>query len=177
VSTLNTCNAPLLQNLNLSFVGNLTDTAMHKLLTNPRDTRPGLLDKKSRLKNLRKLVLSGTEISDVTLRYITQCLSQLSELNISNCWKITDAGLAQLSTPDVATVETLTSLNVSSCKAISDSGVIHLKRCSNLVRLDTNYTSVTSQALESLASHSKHKLKVYGAVIDRKSSWRKSSRK
>jgi len=177
VATLNTCNAPLLQSLNLSFVGNLTDTAMHKLLTNPRDTRPGLLDKKSRLKNLKKLVLSGTEISDVTLRYITQCLPQMSDLNISNCWKITDAGLAQLSTPDVSTTETLTSLNLSSCKAISDSGVIHLKRCSNLVRLDTNYTSVTSQALESVASNSKHKLKVYGAVIDRKSSSRKSSRK
>ena len=72
VSALNTCNCPLLQvkifvcffgrncwadkvkaqqdhhrqyyqELNLSFVANLTDAAIHKLLSAPRDSRPGLL--------------------------------------------------------------------------------------------------------------------------------------
>jgi hypothetical protein len=38
----------------------------------------GLLDKKSRLKLLTRLNLTGTEISDVSLRYITQYLSQVS---------------------------------------------------------------------------------------------------
>jgi len=41
VSALNTCNCPLLQELNLSFVANLTDSAIHKLLSAPRDSRPG----------------------------------------------------------------------------------------------------------------------------------------
>ena len=72
VSALNTCNCPLLQvqtsflfsaiagqdwhgktliynfyqELNLSFVANLTDAAIHKLLSAPRDSRPGLRTKK-----------------------------------------------------------------------------------------------------------------------------------
>jgi hypothetical protein len=35
------------------------------------------MDKKSRLKNLKKLWLNGTEITDVSLRYITQYLPQV----------------------------------------------------------------------------------------------------
>jgi F-box/leucine-rich repeat protein 10/11 len=59
------------------------------------------LDKKSRLKLLRRLNLAGTEISDVGLRYITQFLMHLQNLSVSGCWKVTDAGLAQLSTRHV----------------------------------------------------------------------------
>jgi len=80
----------------------------------------GLLDKKSRMKLLTKLTLTGTEISDISLRYLTQYLSQLSVLNISRCWKLTDAGLAMLAGPESKTVETLTSVNLSGCQAISN---------------------------------------------------------
>ena len=77
----------------------------------------GLMDKKSRLKQLRKLSLKNTEVSDVSLRYITQYLPQvnavkktispklyitciflhqLSYLAVSGCWKLTDGGMAML---------------------------------------------------------------------------------
>ena len=82
--------------------------------------RTGLLDKKSRMKLLTKLTLTGTEISDISLRYLTQYLSQLSVLNVSRCWKLTDAGLAMLAGPESKTVETLTSINLSACQAISN---------------------------------------------------------
>ena len=36
------------------------------------------MDKKSRLKQLRKLSLKNTEVSDVSLRYITQYLPQVN---------------------------------------------------------------------------------------------------
>ena len=39
----------------------------------------GLLDKKSRLKMLTKLNVTGTELSDVSLRYVAQYLPQVSE--------------------------------------------------------------------------------------------------
>ena len=42
----------------------------------------GLMDKKSRLKQLRKLSLKNTEVSDVSLRYITQYLPQVKYTNI-----------------------------------------------------------------------------------------------
>jgi hypothetical protein len=54
----------------------LNDAALHKLLTTPRDSRSGLLDKNSRLKNLKKLSLKNTDVSDISLRYITQYLPQ-----------------------------------------------------------------------------------------------------
>ena len=53
-------------------MANLTDSALHRLLASPRDSRPGLLDNKSRLKMLKKLSLQNTEITDVSMRYITQ---------------------------------------------------------------------------------------------------------
>jgi F-box/leucine-rich repeat protein 10/11 len=63
----------------------LNDAALHKLLTTPRDSRPGLLDKKSRLKNLKKLSLKNTEVSDISLRYIPQYLPQLTCLAAGSC--------------------------------------------------------------------------------------------
>jgi len=170
VSTLNTCNCPLLQELNLSYVSNLTDSALHKLLSTPRDTRPGLLDKKSRLKMLRKLSVRNTEITDVSMRYITQYLPQLSQLSTAGCWKLSDAGLAQLA--DAA--DTLSWLDISFCRAISDAGLTHLYKMSNLTRLDANSTQISSDGLNKFVSKSKHKLKVYGKVVERKHSGRSS---
>ena len=63
---------PTVQELNLSYVSNLTDSALHKLLSAPRDSRPGLLDKKSRLKLLRKLSVRNTEVGP-TVRNIFMC--------------------------------------------------------------------------------------------------------
>jgi len=178
VSSINTCNCPMLQVLNLSHMSNMTDNGLHKLLTTPRDSRPGLLDKKSRLKNLRKFVLKGTEISDVSMRYITQYLPQLKELSLSSCWKVTDAGLAQLGQAESTTTETLTSLDISDCKAVSNSGILHLKRCVNLVRIDATNTMVNSEGLSKFVQSSRHKLKVYGgAIVDRKSASTRKGRR
>merc|ERR1712013_941842 len=139
VSALNTCNCPLLQELNLSFVANLTDAAIHKLLSAPRDSRPGLMDKKSRLKQLRKL-----------------------------SWKITDGGMAMLGTPDASSTEQLTGLDVSSCRGLTDSGLQHLQRCKNLTRLDATNTHISAEGLTKFASSSKHRLKCFSSVVDKK---------
>ena len=107
-------------------MSNLTDSALHKLLTTPRDSRPGLLDKKSRLKMLKKLSVRNTEITDVSMRYITQYLPQLSQLSVASCWKLSDAGLAQLGAQDSSTSESLTLLDISNCRQITDNGLPHL---------------------------------------------------
>ena len=41
---------------------------------------------------LRKLSLRNTEVTDVSMRYVTQHLPQLTSLAVSGCWKLTDAG-------------------------------------------------------------------------------------
>ena len=113
-------------------MANLTDSALHRLLANPRDSRPGLLDNKSRLKMLRKLSLQNTEITDVSVRYITQYLPHLSSLNLSGCWKLSDTGLAQLGVTEFSVVESLTQLDISSCRALTDNGLSHLYKYDSL---------------------------------------------
>ncbi len=96
------------------------------------------MDKKSRQKGLVSLFLNGTEISDVGLRYVTQFLSQLRTLEVSGCWKLSDAGLAQLASAEGKTAETLVELDFSGCKAITNAGLQHLLKyeacllCENL---------------------------------------------
>ena len=106
----------------------MTDSGLHKLLSAPRDSRPGLLDKKTRLKMLRRLSLCNTEVTDVAMRYITMHLPQLTSLSVSGCWKLTDAGLAQFGASEFSAAETLTSLDISYCRAITDAGISHLQK-------------------------------------------------
>ena len=109
-------------------MANLTDSALHRLLASPRDSRPGLLDNKSRLKMLKRLSLQNTEITDVSMRYVTQYLPHLSSLTLSGCWKLSDTGLAQLGVTEFSTVESLTSLDIASCRALTDTGLAHLQK-------------------------------------------------
>ncbi len=123
----------MLTELDLGHVSNLNDNALFRLLSSPKDSRPGLLDKKSRLKLLKRLSLAGTEISDVGMRYVTQFLAHLTDLSVSGCWKVTDAGLAQLSAGDAKAAETLTRLDVSGCKPVTNAGLAHLAKCKAIV--------------------------------------------
>lgn len=161
-------NTPMLQELDLSFVTGLNDGALFKILSSPRDSRPGLLDKKSRLKLLKCLDLRHTEVSDVGLRYIAQYLSQLTNLKLSKCWKVSDAGLAQLST-----LEHLTRLDLSSCKMITNQGLQHLIKCKSINHLDCSSTSVTNDGLKKFIEESPEKLKLYGHVVCRRQSTKK----
>jgi len=162
VSALNTCNCPALQSLNLSYVANLTDASLHKLLGTPRDARPGQTVRKSSLVNLKTLVVKNTEISDVSLRYVSQYLPQLSSLALAGCWKITDAGLAQLAEPTTNT--TLEELDISGCK-VTDLGLERVAGCSSLVRVDCSGTQITGEATKKFVDNSQHKLKVFGQII------------
>ena len=134
----------------------------------------GLLDKKSRLKLLKSLDLSGTEVSDVGLRYVAQYLSQLNHLKLSRCWKVTDAGLAQLTS-----LESLSSLDLSNCKLISNQGLQHLSKCKGIAHLDCTNTSISTDGLKKLIeeiSSSDKKLKLSGHVVVKRQSKSKHHR-
>ena len=137
------------------------------------------------MKSLRKLGLCGTEISDVGIRYITQFLSQLSSLRIAGCWKVTDAGLAQLAAgPTAASAAAaaaaqqqqespLTHLDVSNCKGVTNAGLQHLVRCPNLISVNCVSSGVTHEGLKKFAEESsadgKRWLKAQnGAVVEKK---------
>nr|XP_029732938.1 jmjC domain-containing histone demethylation protein 1-like [Aedes albopictus] len=158
---LHTCMCPPLQILDLSFVAGLNDSAIREILSPPKDSRPGLADSKSRLRNLKVLKLAGTDISDVALRYITQGLPSLTHLDLSSCQRITDAGIFQIGTAP-ASVKTLVELDLSCCKLITETSLDHLTKCDALTRLDLSHVpQVTTQAVIKFASTSKNDLQLH----------------
>jgi F-box/leucine-rich repeat protein 10/11 len=156
---LHTCLCPQLHTLNLSFVRGLNDHAIREILSPPKDSRPGT-DSKSRLRNLRCLKLSGTDITDVALRYITQGLPTLVQLDLSSCQRITDAGVCQIGISPCA-IKTLYELDLSSCKLITEVSLDHLSKCETLTRLDLRYVpQVSTQAVIKFAAKSPNDLQV-----------------
>ncbi|XP_058446304.1 jmjC domain-containing histone demethylation protein 1 isoform X1 [Malaya genurostris] len=158
---LHTCLCPPFQILDLSFVAGLNDSAIREILSPPKDSRPGLADSKSRLRNLKVLKLAGTDISDVALRYITQGLPSLTHLDLSSCQRITDAAIAQIGTSSAA-IKTLIELDLSCCKLITELSLDHLAKCDALTRLDLSHVpQVTTQAVIKFASTSKNDLQLH----------------
>lgn len=156
---LHTCLCPQLHTLNLSFVRGLNDHAIREILSPPKDSRPGT-DSKSRLRNARCLKLSGTDITDVALRYITQGLPMLVQLDLSSCQRITDAGVCQIGISPSA-IKTLYELDLSSCKLITETSLEHLAKCEALTRLDLRYVpQVSTQAVIKFAAKSRNDLQV-----------------
>lgn len=156
---LHTCLCPQLHTLNLSFVRGLNDHAIREILSPPKDSRPGT-DSKSRLRNMRCLKLSGTDISDVALRYITQGLPMLVQLDLSSCQRITDAGVCQIGISPSA-IKTLYELDLSSCKLITEMSLDHLSKCEALTRLDLRYVpQVSTQSVIKFAAKSRNDLQV-----------------
>lgn len=156
---LHTCMCPQLNTLNLSFVRGLNDHAIREILSPPKDSRPGT-DSKSRLRNLKCLKVSGTDITDVALRYITQGLPTLVQLDLSSCQRITDAGVCQIGISPSA-IKTLYELDLSSCRLITEIALDHLSKCEALTRLDMRYVpQVSTQAVIKFAAKSPNDLQV-----------------
>ncbi|KAL7727299.1 hypothetical protein ACLKA6_016047 [Drosophila palustris] len=158
VLALHTCLCPPLQILDLSFVRGLNDAAIRDILSPPKDSRPGLSDSKTRLRDLKILKIAGTDISDVAVRYIMQSLPHLKHLDLSSCQRITDAGVAQIGTSPTA-IGRLAELNLSACRLVSENSLEHLSKCESLVWLDLRHVpQVSTQSVIRFASNSKHDL-------------------
>ncbi|XP_015117813.1 jmjC domain-containing histone demethylation protein 1 [Diachasma alloeum] len=161
VCALRTCTCPPLVSLDLSHVSGLNDSSLREVLSPPTDSRPGLIDKTSRLKHLKNLSLAGCDITDVALRYIAQHLPHLEILDLSSCGRVTDAGVAQISTPPALAIANLVSLNLSNCRLLTETSLEHLTRCEALKRLDLRHTTqVSTQGVIRFAARSIHNLHV-----------------
>lgn len=131
---------PLLAALDLSFVTGMNDAALRDVLSPPSDTSSNDNTNRCRFRNLRILKLAGIDITDVSLRYVVQYAPNLVELDLSQNVRITDAGIAQLTTPVANAVSTLEVLDLSGCKNITDTSLDHLLKCSALRRLNMKLT-------------------------------------
>jgi hypothetical protein len=114
---------------------------------------------------LRKLYLSGTEISDISLRYITQYLHHLKCLNVSGCYKVSNDGIAQLSLPDAKLSESLTSIDISGCKQVNNQGLQNLSKCKSLIYVDCTNTQINNEGIRKFIDDSDAKLKVQSGGI------------
>lgn len=105
--------------------------------------------------------MAGTDVTDITMRYITQFLPNLQHLSLSSCARITDAGIAQLTTKPANTLTNLISLDLSGCKLVTELSLEHLSKCENLIRLDCRHASqVSTQALIKFAAKNDRDLQV-----------------
>jgi len=147
VSAMTSSSCPAVTSLNLKSVTNINDSSISALVR-PRE------NKRSPLSSLKHLDLSRTDISDISLRYLAQYLPCLSSLNLSNCSKLTDAGLVQLGDPNLPLCSTLTSLTISYCKTVTD--LTHLARCTNLAQLIFTGTGVSYEATMQFMSQMPH---------------------
>ncbi|KAK6640685.1 hypothetical protein RUM44_012382 [Polyplax serrata] len=169
VSALRTCVCPPLHSLDLSFVSGMNDSSLRDILSPPPDSRPGLLETRSRLRHLRCLKISGCDISDVSLRYITQHLPKLAILDLSSCGRITDAGVAQLSTPQASTIDLLTDIDLSNCRSITELSLEHLQKCIRLGRINLSHTPLISNlAISKFVQKNKNNLRVVDGKLIQK---------
>ncbi|XP_023220193.1 lysine-specific demethylase 2A-like [Centruroides sculpturatus] len=133
ITALCSCNCPLLRYLDLRWIDGLTDSMIRDLVSPPKDSRPGFVETRTRLRHLAEIRLSGTDISDVSVRLLAHHLPLLSRLDLSHCHQITDMGIAVLG---AAKASRLSSLDVSSCSNITDTSLEALRRCTSLTFLD-----------------------------------------
>ncbi|KAJ8954239.1 hypothetical protein NQ318_005835 [Aromia moschata] len=113
------------------------------------------------LRNLKTLRLAGTDITDIAMRYVTQHLPSLQHLSLGLCPRISDAGIAQLTTRPANTVTNLISLDLSHSKLVTENSLEHLSKCEQLVTLDCRHAlQISTQALIKFAAKSEHNLQV-----------------
>ena len=134
ISALASSNMPLLKTLDISFVDTLDDDAMREIFSPPSDSRPGLLETKSRLRLLSSLSLAAADITNVSIILISNSLNNVTHLDLSNCSKITDEAITFITSPPRA--EKLNCVHLYACDNLTDACLEPLKRCLNITLLD-----------------------------------------
>ena len=113
------------------------------------------------LNNLRRIDLNYSFVDDEGLQEVSK-YPNLSYLNLSRCYKITDLGLKKLNN-----LVYLRFLSINDCKLITDSGFSFLiKYLKNITELNVSGLPLTDETIISMSSSIKNltKLKVSGCL-------------
>ncbi len=106
----------------------------------------GVIELAQKCTALKDLNLCGTSITDAAITAIATNCGDLEELVLQNCENLTDAALRVVRLPK------LTNLDLSGCSEISDAGLIELSRqCTALKSLGICGTSITDAAVSAVA--------------------------
>lgn len=123
----------------------------------------------AQFKQLTKLILSFSSITDIGLEGLAESVPLLEELDLSSCDKITDKGIASLaqcknliklnlrSTDIWFSLEVLATnlplleeLNLESCKRMTEFSISHIVKLKQLTHLNLAFTNVSDNNLKSL---------------------------
>ncbi|TDH13388.1 hypothetical protein EPR50_G00057020 [Perca flavescens] len=149
VSALCTSSCPLLRSLDVQWVEGLKDAQMRDLLSPPTDNRPGQLDNRCKLRNVRDLRLAGLDITDTSLRLICRQMASLSTLDLSYCNHINDQSVNLLTAAGTTTRDSLMDINLSVCNRVTDHSLTFFKRCGSICQIDLRFCKqVTRTACE-----------------------------
>ncbi|KAL4144557.1 hypothetical protein PRNP1_013686 [Phytophthora ramorum] len=130
-----------------------TDSQRHRRSQRPQQSSSSRAEPSGNGSNqLHVLRLRGTQVSDVTLKWLSRHSPLLRELDVSGCARITDLGLLALTGSAMAS--TLRSLWLRKVTDITETGVSWLaEKCTKLMLLDlTGCPKIRSFSIKSLAS-------------------------
>ena len=139
---------PGLELLSLSWSDGINDSVLTELVTPrppARNSPVGSGRKKSRLRNLATVFLSGCDVTGTSLRALAQNCPQLRKLDLSYCVGITDQDIEALTNYASPARDTLSEVLLSGCPKLTDTSLTHLERCPSIVRLDVRSCSGVSQ--------------------------------
>uniref|UniRef100_A0A8C9CPM3 Lysine demethylase 2B n=1 Tax=Phocoena sinus TaxID=42100 RepID=A0A8C9CPM3_PHOSS len=149
VSALCSSSCLLLRTLDVQWVEGLKDAQMRDLLSPPADNRPGQMDHRDKLRNIVELRLAGLDITDASLRLIIRHMPLLSKLHLSYCNHVTAQSINLLTAVGTTTRDSLTEINLSDCNKVTDLCLSFFKRCGNICHIDLRYCKpVTKQGCE-----------------------------
>nr|XP_039266845.1 lysine-specific demethylase 2B-like [Styela clava] len=135
-ASLCSANCPPLHSLNLSWVTGFTDSHLKQLISPPTDGRPGQQITQTRLRFLRHLFLTGTDVTNAGVSLIPSKLPHLHSIDLSYC-SVTDKAIRCLIT--AANDQTCIKLNTivaKSCPDITRNSLKHITEFINVVRID-----------------------------------------
>ena len=128
VCALCSSSCPLLYSLDLKWVSGIRDACMKDLISPPTDHRPGVDDSVSRLHRLTKLELAGSDVTDASLKVMTQYIPKLEKLDLSYCTKVTNEGIELLTADSAPTRTALISLDLTGCNLLTDDCFASLRK-------------------------------------------------
>uniref|UniRef100_H0XKI4 Lysine demethylase 2B n=1 Tax=Otolemur garnettii TaxID=30611 RepID=H0XKI4_OTOGA len=141
VSVLCSSSCPLLRTLDIQWVEGLKDAQMRDLLSPPTDNRPGQMDNQSKLRNIVELRLVGLDITDASLLLIIH-MPLLSKLHLSYC----NQSINLLTAVGTTTRDSLTEINLSDCNKVTDQCLSFFKHCGNICHIDLRYCKQVTKA-------------------------------
>ena len=130
----------------------IKESCTHHDLSKVVMTKDDFMSYLKQFSNVQTLVIPEnlrSEITDDDLKQIVKNCPNLTHLDLTDCWKITDDGLAHLTTKNAdgsLKLRNLTHLILARCRRITNNGLDRLSDLTQLTHLDLAYCALISNS-------------------------------